>query len=439
MSKLALLEGEPVRKRPFPYYDVINSREKKAIDRVLKRRVLSGFFGSWHPNFYGGPEVKRLEKEWAKYFGVRHAVAVNSCTSGLYAAAGALGIGPGDEVIVSPYTMSASAAAILVFNGIPVFADIEEDYFCLDYRSVEERITPFTKAIVAIDLFGHPYNADKINRLAKKYNLKVIEDAAQAPAARYKDKYAGTLADIGVFSLNYHKHIHCGEGGVAVTNDDELAERMRLIRNHAEAVVEDKGEKNITNMLGFNFRMTEIEAAIAQEQLKKLEDFVSSRIENCKYIEKALAGIKAIIPPKVNKDCRHVYYLHSFKFKEEEAGVGRDIFVRAVKAELAPTKFRENEGPRLYTGYSKPLYLQPVYQKKILYGGKNCPFKCNFYKKKPNYDKGLCPVAENMYYKELFWHDLMHSSMARKDLDDLIEAFWKVWKNRIELRPITKS
>ena len=436
MSKLAVMGGAPVRKTPFPDYDVIGVGEKKAVNRVLKGKVLSRFFGSWHPNFYGGPEVKKLEEEWAKYFGVKHAIAVNSCTSGLYAAVGAVGIGPGDEVIVSPYTMSASATSILVFNGIPVFADIEEDYFCLDCKSVEERITPYTKAIVVVDLFGHPYNADKINKLAQKHDLKIIEDVAQAPAGRYRDKYAGTLADIGVFSLNYHKHIHCGEGGVVVTDNDELAERVRLIRNHAEAVVEDKGEKNINNMLGFNFRMTEIEAAIAREQLRKLENLVSTRISNCKYIEEGLEGIKAIIPPKVKKDCRHVYYLHSFRFKEKIAGVSRDIFINAVKAELASTKFRENEGPRLYAGYVKPLYLQPVYQERTLYGGKKCPFECNFYKKEVNYDKGLCPTAEKMHYRELFWHDLMHSNMNKKDLDDVIRAFWKVWEKRTELSKI---
>jgi len=436
MSKLALLGGSPLRKRLFPDYDVIGNEEKKAVNKVLKSKVLSKFFGSWHPNFYGGPEIKKLEQQWASYFKVKHAISVNSCTSGLYTAIGAAGVGPGDEVIVSPYTMSASAACVLVFNGIPVFADIEEDYFCLDYRSIEKRITPSTKAMVVVDLFGHPYNADKINRLAKKYNLIVIEDAAQAPAAKHKNRYAGTLADMGVFSLNYHKHIHCGEGGMVVTNNDKLAEKIRLIRNHAEAVVGGKGQRDIVNMLGFNFRMTEIEAAITQEQLKKLESLVSKRISNCRYIEKGLRGIDAITPPKVDKRSRHAYYLHAFKFNQEIAGVSRDIFIRAVKAELACTKNRENEGPRLYTGYSKPLYLQPVYQKKRLYGNKQCPFACSLYKRKVDYSKGLCPTAEKMHYKELFWHDLMHTGMSRKDLNDVVKAFWKVWKNRGDLKSI---
>lgn len=439
MSKLSLLGGKPVRKTPFLPYNQIGKEEEKAVARVLRSGILSKYLGAWHPNFYGGKEVKKLEEEWAKYFGVKHAIAVNSATSGLYIAVGALGIGPGDEVIVSPYTMTASATGILVFNGIPVFADIEEDHFCLDYKSIEEKITPRTKALVVVDIFGHPYDADKINKIAKKYKLKVIEDAAQAPGALYKGKYAGTLGDIGVFSLNYHKHIHCGEGGVVVTNNDVLAEKMRLIRNHAEAVVGPKGEKDLANMLGFNFRMTEVEAAIARVQLKKLNRLITQRIKNCQYIEKKLKGIEAIVPAKVKKGCRHVYYVHPFKFKEKVAGVGRDLFLKAVKAELPYTRTRENEGALIGGGYVRPLYLEPLYQTQILYGGKKCPFSCPLYKGKTNYKKGLCPIAETMHFKELFVHHLMHPDMSKKDLNDVIKAFWKVWNNRGQLKKLNAS
>ncbi len=436
MSKLALLGGKSVRKKKFPEYRTIDSKELKAVAKVLKSGTLSKYVGSWHKNFYGGKTVNALEKEWAAHVGAKHAVAVNSATSALYAACGSLGIGPGDEVIVPPYTMAASGTGVLLYNAVPIFADIEDDYFCIDPRSVEARITPRTKAIIAVDLFGHPYYADEINKIAGKHKLKVIEDAAQAPAALYKGRYAGTLGDIGIFSLNYHKHIHSGEGGIAVTNDDELAERMRLIRNHAEAVVGAKGETDLTNMLGFNFRMTEIEAAISREQLKKLDRLVSTRISNCKNIEKGLSGIEGIIPPKVQSGCKHVYYMHVFKFKEEAAGVSRDLFIKAVKAELKPTEHRENEGVLINCGYVKPLYLEPLYQKMVLYGGKQCPFKCSFYKKTVSYKKGICPTVERMHYKELFLHHLMHANMTRRDLDDFVNAFCKVWDNRKELRRI---
>jgi dTDP-4-amino-4,6-dideoxygalactose transaminase len=426
MSVLAVNGGEKVRKRLFPAYTVIGEEEIDAVRNVLESGILSRFLGTWHEDFYGGPQVRALEREWTEYFGVKHAIAVNSATSGLYCAVGATGAGPGDEVIVSPYTMTASAAAVLVYNAIPIFADIEEDCFCLDPDSVEQRITPYTRAIVVVDIFGQPYDADRINAIGKKHNLLVIEDAAQAPGARYKGKWAGTLGDIGVFSLNYHKHIHSGEGGIVVTDNDELAERVRLIRNHAEAVVESKGYNNLVNMLGFNFRMTEVEAAIAREQLKKLEGLLNQRRENVLYLEEQLARIPCLQIPVVRDSCQHSYYVHALKFKPDTADVDRETYVKAIKAELMPTELREGEGVNVGCGYVKPLYLQPLYQQQILYGDKGCPFNCPHYKGNADYREGLCPVCEEMHYKELITHELIRPPMSRADLDDVAEAFAKV-------------
>ena len=237
MSKLAINGGEKVRNKLFPAYRVIGKEEEEAASAVVRSGVLSKYLGCWEDDFYGGTQVRSLEYEWAEYFGAKNAIAVNSATSALYCAMGAIGLCPGDEVIVSPYTMCASATAPLIYGGIPAFADIERDYYCLDPDSVLDKITDKTKAIIVVNIFGQPHNADRIREIAKEHNLFVIEDNAQGPGAQYDGKYAGTLGDIGVFSLNYHKHIHCGEGGIAVTDDDELAERIRMIRNHAEAVV----------------------------------------------------------------------------------------------------------------------------------------------------------------------------------------------------------
>lgn len=432
--KLAINGGTPIRSKHFPAYRVIGEEEKNAVADVLDSGILSRFLGCWHKDFYGGPMVQTLEKRWAEYFGTKNAIAVNSATSGLYCAVGAAGVGPGDEVIVSPYTMSASATAVLIFNAVPVFADIEEDYFCLDPLSVEKKITKRTKAIIIVDIFGQPYDMKSINHLAKKHNLVVIEDAAQAPGAKYKDKFAGTLGDIGIFSLNYHKHIHSGEGGIVVTNNEKFAEKIRLIRNHGEAVAENKGEVDIVNLVGFNFRMTEIEAAISICQLDKLENLLDERQKNCMYINAQLSKIPGITPVPVREFCTHSYYLDPFKFDEEKAGVSRDKFIEAVKAELPVTELREAEGVKISSGYVKPLYLQPIFQKQIAFGAQGCPFKCPWYKGETNYNKGLCPVSERMYRKEFFYHELMRPPMTKNDLDDVAKAFFKVYENLKELQ-----
>lgn len=430
MSNLAVNGGNKVRTTLFPAYEVIGKEEENAAVEVIRSGILSKYLGCWEEDFYGGPQVRALEEEWAEYFGVKHAVTVNSATSALYCAAGAIGLEPGDEVIVSPYTMCASATAPLIYNAIPVFADIEKDYFCLNAASIEEKITEKTKAIIIVNIFGQPYDAAKINEIAKSHNLFVIEDNAQGPGAMYGEVPAGTLGDIGVFSLNYHKHIHCGEGGVAVTNNDELAERMRLIRNHAEAVVGDKGYKNLNNMIGFNMRMTEIEAAIAREQLKKLRGLVDTRIENVEYLREKFKELPCVTVPPIREKCKHVFYMFPLLYENKETGISREKFVEAVCAELMPTRLREGEGVRVEYGYVRPLYLQPIFQERIAYGSSGYPFNNS----KVRYDKGICPVCEEMHFERMITHDLMRPGMKKDDLDDVYFAFEKVYDNINELR-----
>lgn len=433
MSKLAINGGDKIRRVPFPANSSIGVEEEEAALRVIRNKKLSSFLGTWHEDFYGGEEVRALEQEWSEKFKVKHAISVNSATSALYSAVGAASIGPGDEVIVSPYTMTASATAALIYGAVPVFADIEEEYFCLDPKSVEKNITNRTKAIIVVDIFGQPYDVEAINSIAKRYNLVVIEDAAQAPGAMYKDKYAGTLGDMGIYSLNYHKHIHSGEGGIIVTNDDDFATRLRLIRNHAEAVVEGMGYEELTNMIGFNYRMTEMEAAIAREQLKKLDLLLEKRLRNVEYISKELSGIPCIEIGKVRNNSKHAFYVQSLKYNEKIAGIPREKFVEAVKHELTFFELRESEGVKIGSGYVKPLYLQPIYQKKIGFGKDGYPFKSPMYEGNVNYDKGICPNCENMHFKELITHEFMVPSMTKKDMDDVVKAFQKVWENREEL------
>jgi len=424
MPQLAINGGTPVRTKPFPRHNTIGREEKQAVMEVLDDGVLSQFLGTWHPDFYGGPRIQKLEQEWAEYFGVKHAVTVNSATSGLYAAVGAAGVGPGDEVIVSPYTMAASATAALVYGAIPVFADIDPDIFCLSPQSIKERITPLTRAIIVVDIFGHTADMDEIMAIAAEHNLVVIEDNAQGPGALYRGKYAGTLAHMGVFSLNYHKTIHTGEGGVVVTDDDDLAERMQLIRNHAEVVVRGKGVENLVNMVGFNYRMTEIEAAIGCEQLKKLKRLLDRRQDNAAYLTERLKKLACLKLPAVRPSATHGYYVYAIRYDAGTTGVPRNRFVEALKAEGVPVG----------AGYVMPLYLEPLYQQRIAFGKDGFPFTYSGYKGTVSYERGICPVTERMYFEELITGDFCHADLTDADLDDIAAAFVKVVNHIYELK-----
>ncbi len=424
MSQLALLGGQPVRKEPWPRYNTIGAEEKRAVMEVMESGVLSNFVGVWGPEFYGGPRVQRLERAAEDYFGVSHAISVNSATSGLYAAIGAAGVGPGDEVIVSPYTMSASATCAIAYHAVPVFVDISSDTFCITPDSIRKVITSRTRAIVVVDIFGHPADMDEIMEIAREHSLVVIEDAAQAPGATYHERYAGTLGHMGVFSLNYHKTIHSGDGGLVVTNDDEFAERLQLIRNHAEAIVKGQGTQNLVNMIGYNYRMTEIEAAIAYEQLQKLEGLVAERRRVADYLTSRLAGIQGLTLPSEREGVRHGWYLYSMRYDADATGIPRDLLVKALVAEGLP----------MYKGYVEPIYLQPMYQQRIALGRGGCPFTCPHYGGQVNYERGICPVTERMHFDELIFTTACAAGVSHQDIDDLVNGFKKVLENSRELR-----
>ncbi|HVL68424.1 MAG TPA: DegT/DnrJ/EryC1/StrS family aminotransferase [Vicinamibacterales bacterium] len=405
---LALFGGSPAVTGEIPEYRSIGTEERDAALRVLSSGHLSAFFGSWGDNFLGGPYVKALERAWEARFEVPHAVTVNSATSGLIAAVGACGIGPGDEVIVSPFTMSASASCVRVFGGTPVFADIQEDTFNLDPRSIAERITPRTKAIIVVHLAGQPADMDEILAIAKPRGIRVIEDAAQAPGAKYKGRYAGTIGDIGIFSLNCHKTIQTGEGGVCCTHDADLAARLQLIRNHGEAVVEEMGlRKDAEKILGFNFRLGELEAAIGIEQLKKLEALTQPRLEIAAELDRRLGVLPGLHVPVVREQRTHVYYVYMLRIDEAAAGFTRRQAVRALAA----------EGVDCFEGYCRPLYLQPLYTAE--WPGKNGRV----------YGPGLCPVTERLYARELFFHGYLYAALGSARVDAICRAFEKVWAN----------
>ena len=418
-EKLAINNGIKTIKNPFKKYNSIGSEELNAAKSVIESGVLSQFLGRWGNDFFGGPKVKEFEENCQKYFNVKHAITVNSWTSGLVAAVGAIGIEPGDEVIVPPWTMCATATAVLHWNAIPVFADIEDETFCISPESIEKNISQYTKAIISVDIGGHPANTKEINRIAKKYNLKVISDTAQSPGSLDQNKFAGTLTDIGGYSLNYHKHIHTGEGGILVTNDDNLAERMYLIRNHAEAAVGDMNIENLSNMIGHNFRLGEIECAMGIEQLKKLDYLVKTRRSAAEKLTKELSNLKGLSTPIVRKDCTHSYYMFFMKINKKITGVSRDKIYEALVAEGIQglsTKFAN-------------LHLLPLYQKKIAYGTKGFPWNSEFCKRDINYNKGICPVAETLHDETYLGFEMCRFELSEIDINNIIKAFKKVWNN----------
>jgi perosamine synthetase len=425
-EKLAILGGPKTIPETFPLYNPYGKEEVAAAKAIVESGILSRFLGVWHEDFYGGPKVKEFEKAWGSYFRVNHAVSVNSATSGLITAIGSLMIEPGDEVIVSPWTMSATATSILVWNAIPVFADIEPETFNLSPVSVEKNISPRTKAIIVPDIFGHASDLDALMAIARKYKLRVIEDAAQAPGALYKDKYVGTIADIGVFSLNYHKHIHTGEGGICVTDDELLAERMQLIRNHAEAVAAGKGVTNLANLIGFNFRLGEIESAMGVEQLKKLGKLAERKTTAGSSLTEGLKGLPGLTPPVVKEGCTHVYYVYSMILDDEILGISRSNIVAALRAEGVPG---------VMEGYAN-LHLLPMYQQKIAYGSKGFPWSIGDHHSHVSYEKGICPVAEHFHQDAMIGLLLCMYDFNDQQVDLVIKAFHKVWGQLDKLRDL---
>ncbi|WP_204106209.1 MULTISPECIES: DegT/DnrJ/EryC1/StrS family aminotransferase [Spirulina sp. CCY15215] len=416
MEKLALLGGKPVLPQPLPPYRSLGDAEVKAVAEVMRSGCLSGFYGSWGAEFFGGPCVQTLEQSWQERFQVPHAISVNSATSGLYAAMGAIGLSPGEEVILPPYTMSATAMAPLLYGGIPVFADIDRETFCLDPEAVCQAITPKTRAILAVNLFGHPAPLTQLKAIAEKNNLYLIEDNAQSPLAEENQCYAGTIGDISIFSLNYHKHIHTGEGGICVTRDDRLAQRLQLIRNHGENAVEALKLDDLTNLIGFNYRMTEMSAAVGIEQIKQIDAHVKRRERLGQNLSAGIADLDGLTPPLVRPNCRHVYYVWAMRFDEKIVEISRQKFSQALSAEGFPH----------FIGYVRPLYFLPIFQKRIAIGDRGFPFTLS----DRHYHRGLCPVTEKMYEQELLGFEPCAYAIDDETCDRLIEALRKVYHQR---------
>ena len=420
MSDLALLGGTPVLREPLRRYRSMGEAEAAAVAEVVASDCLSGFYGSPGDEYWGGPKVRAFEAAWRERYGVRHAVSVNSATSGLYAAMGAIGLSPGDEVIVPAWTMSATAMAPLVYGGIPIFADIEAETFGLDPAAVAAAITPRTRAILAVNLFGHPARLDDLRALADAHGLYLIEDNAQAPLGEDRGRPSGTVGHIGVFSLNYHKHIHTGEGGICVTGDDDLGKRLAMIRNHAENATEWLGVDDLTNMVGFNYRMTELSAAVGLVQLRNIDAHVTRRERFAERLSEGVRNLKGLRPPAVREQCRHNYYCWCATYDAEAVGIDRELFRDALIAEGVPC----------FTGYAEPLYRLPLFRKRVALGRDGFPFTLGA----PDYTKLHLPVTERLHAHEALLIETCAWEADETLAERMAEAFLKVHRGAEALK-----
>ncbi|MCD6461494.1 MAG: DegT/DnrJ/EryC1/StrS family aminotransferase [Thermoplasmata archaeon] len=321
----------------------IGEEEKKAVLEVLESGMLAQ-----------GPRVAELEEKFSKYVGAG-TVATSSGTTALHLSLLALGIGPGDEVITTPFTFFASASTIAMVGAKPVFADIQRDSFNIDPASVESLVTPRTKAIMPVHLFGLPADMDEIMRIAEDRGLYVIEDACQAHGAEYKGRKVGAIGDVGTFSLYPTKNMMAGEGGLVVSRNEDVLEKVKLLRDHGSPV------RYKHTILGYNFRMSDIHAAIASVQLDRLDGFNRTRRENAAMLTRLVSGIEGLTPPSEKGDRVHVYHQYGLVV-EDSYPLSRDGLVDHLR--------KNGIGAR--GSYPLPLYAQEVFRR-IPFGGGVCP------------------------------------------------------------------
>ena len=328
MDKLALLGGESVKKTPFPAWPQYDERERQALMEVLESCVW------WRTP---GTRTLQFEREFAAYHGAKHGIAVTNGTAALEVALAALGIGPGYEVIIPDFTFVATASAVIFAGALPVPVDVTADTYCIAPDLVEAAITERTKAIIAVHLGGHPADLDRLLEIAHQHNLYLIEDSAHAHGSEWKGRKVGAIGDIGTFSFQQSKLMTAGEGGIIITNDDELERRARSIHDCGRM----PGEWFYAHFIyGSNYRLSEWQGAVLNQQLARLDEMAAIRTRNAAYLDHAMKEIEGITPQAPDPHCtRNGHYAYIFHYdKTAFAGVPTGRFIRALNAEGIPTQ-----------------------------------------------------------------------------------------------------
>ena len=410
-GKLAILGGKPVRTKGWPSWPVWDRGAEKSILSVLRS-------GNW---FRGrGTKVSEFEKQYAELMGARHCLATASGTTALLVALHVLGVDAGDEVLVAPYTFIASYNVVFLTKALPVFVDTDQETFTMNPDKIEERINERTKAILPVHILGLPADMDRINAIAKKHNLVVIEDACQAWLAEYQNKKCGTLGDLGCFSFQNSKNLPAGEGGAVIGNDEEIMDRCHSFHNCGRPYGSVKGTSGYP-VRGSNRRMQQFQAVILMSQMKRIQKDADTRLENALYLTSRIKDIPGIIPYKLAEGAtRSAYHLYPFRYKKEHfSNVTRNKFLAALRAEGVPCS--SGYGPQNKDGLIEETLNSRGYKR--LYSSR----RLKRYREENHYPDNdqLC--------KEAVWFSQSLLLGTKRDMDDITNAILKVYENRAKL------
>jgi len=409
LNKLALYGGEKTKNTPFGTGKRFGIEELKQLEEALNQNTLF---------YWAGHKVKEFTKKFADMYGMNYCVAASSGTAAIHVALATVGVTAGDEVIVAPITDMGSIIGILFQNAIPVFADLEPYTFNMSAKSIEEKITDKTKAILVVHLAGNAADMDAIMDVAHRHSIKVVEDCAQSYLSYYKGKLVGTIGDIGCFSLNDFKHISAGDGGMLILNNEDYYKKaLRFADKNYDRLSGDPAAMRKVPFLAPNYRMSELQGAVAIAQLDRLEMICTKRNEFGDRITNEIAGLKGIYPPQVIKGGKSSYWFYMFRIDESEMKVSRSEFSAALQAEGIPNS----------EGYIPAcIYEYDLLANKNAFPESDIPFSINHTASEVEYCKGMCPVAEEIlntsirvYINEFFTND---------DILDIINAIKKVWK-----------
>jgi dTDP-4-amino-4,6-dideoxygalactose transaminase len=429
MSHLAMFGGTPQRTRPFPRWPAFDESEERAVLEVLRS-------GEWWRYSYGEAfeaetaegapprsKVVEFQQAFARLQGAKYGIACASGTAAIEVALKALGVGPGDEVIVPPYTFIATATAVLMVNAIPIFADIDYETFNLDPARVEEAVTPRTKAVIPVHFAGQAADMKALLGIAQRHDLLVVEDAAHGHGASWNGKGLGSIGHAGTFSFQVSKNMTAGEGGLITTNDRDLAEICGSYIWGGRKIGRPWYEHH---RLGWNYRLTEMQGAILLQQLKRVAAQNAKRSDNAGYLDERLSKLPGIYALKVREYATgHSHHIYIFRFQEREFEVSRSDFLAALQAEGIPCM----------GGYAYPLYKNPLFLRPDFYPH-GCPLTCSHYGRAIDYAsfEALCPNAERAC-REAIWLEHRQLLADREDMDDIVRAIEKIHEHRHDFKP----